>query len=288
MKSIYRALAIASLCGVLAFPPTTEARGRNNHSSNRPGNSAPASRPGNSGRPVNNRPQPQPSHGNHGGNNRPNPQPNYGNHGNHGNHGGNYRPNPRPDYGHHHGHNHGHGGFRPGPPPPPAHRPMLPPSTYYFRPGPPPMSYRPYAAWPTISSILGFRLGSAIGSVYGALMAGGYSVLASASDALYLNNVSMMNYVWPEAALTFNGAGALCGSEFISPSTFNDRMLFNNLYATLTANYGTPYNISNNGPYSSTISWWGPNGQYIRLNYSTGTGYDGITRFYTTLNFGVY
>lgn len=111
---------------------------------------------------------------------------------------------------------------------------------------------------------------------------------ATASDAVYLSNVSMMNVVWPDAALLYNSMGRLAGSEYIYTDLYDNPVVFNRVYRDLVARYGSPYAV-NRGVYGgSDISWWGPGGQYIRLSYSGGTASDGRFRYYTTLNFGVY
>lgn len=276
MKSIFKILTVASLCGALVLPMYGQGRGRNQNNTNRGQNTnAPASRPAHNGN-GGNRPASRPgqSGGNHNHGNISRPGNNSGGH--HQVPGADYRP------------NHHYDSYRPGPPPPPSRRPHLPAAIHFYRPTPPPLSFRPYAAWPSFSTILGFRIGSAIGSVVSSLAYTNYNVISTTSDAVYLNNVPMMNYIWPDAVLTFNSVGRLAGSEFISGNIYNDRSMYNSLYSGLCATYGSPYAINNSGPYSSEISWWGPDGQYIRLSYSPGAAYDGTTRFYTTLNFGVY
>ena len=308
MKGVFKIIAVATICGALVQPAFSQDRGRNNYNrGTNNGQSVPSKRPSSPQRPGNNQ---RPGHGNnhrpdqrpgHGNNHRPDQRPGRGNnhrpdqrpgHGN--NHRPDYRPDHRPGHNHdswnHHGVHDGrpHGHYRPGPPPPPAHRPYMPPHHAWYRPAPPPRAYRYYDAWPSFSTILGFRIGSAIASVVNSLAYTNYNVLASTADAVYLTGVPMMNYVWPDAVLTFNSVGRLAGSEFISYSPYADRSLFNRVYRELVLNYGTPYAVNNSGPYGSEVSWWGPDGQYIRLSFSNQSAYDGIPRFYTTLNFGVY
>ncbi len=281
MKSIFKILTVATLCGALVLPMSGQGRGRNQNNTNKGQNThAPASRPGQNhgGQNNNNKPASRPgqNHGGQNNNNKPAPHPGQNNGGHH--------QAPRPDY----RPNHNHGSYRPGTPPPPSRRPHLPAAMHFYRPTPPPPAFRPYRAWPSFSTILGFRIGSAIASVVSSLAYSNYNVISSTSDAVYLNNVPMMNYMWPDAVLTFNSVGRLAGSEFISGNIYNDRSMYNSLYSSLCATYGSPYAINNSGPYNSEISWWGPDGQYIRLSYSSGAAYDGTNRFYTTLNFGVY
>ncbi len=253
-------------------PDNRPGHGNNHKPDNRPGhgnNHRPDNRPGHNHRP------PQPPHG-HGNNHRPNnrpghnhrpPQPPHG-------HGNNHRPNNRP------GHNHR-------PPQPPhghaPHRPHMPGGWTHWRPAPPPPSYRPYAAWPRFSTVLGVRFGTSLALTLNALMSSGYNVVSSHNNTVYLRNVPMLGIYWPEATLCYTGSGRLSGSEFVSYNSYPDHALYNSVYSTLCANYGMPYSTS-----GMSAAWWGPEGQYIRLNYSSGIGVDGYTRYYTTLNFGIY
>ncbi len=114
-------------------------------------------------------------------------------------------------------------------------------------------------------------------------MSSGYNVVSSHNNTVYLRNVPMLGIYWPEATLCYTGSGRLSGSEFVSYNSYPDHALYNSVYSTLCANYGMPYSTS-----GMSAAWWGPEGQYIRLNYSSGIGVDGYTRYYTTLNFGIY
>ncbi|MDE6276907.1 MAG: hypothetical protein K2M06_02245 [Muribaculaceae bacterium] len=297
MKTITRLLIAAAICTSLIGSDASAAeRGRKeyNTGNSKPAQQHPQQRPGNNGQPshgkpnqggINNRPgnNHNPDNGNNhrpgNGNNKP------GNGNDHGyrpsgntGHGHNYpshtpsRP-PQPNFGHNHHH----------PAPRPPHRPHIPNGWGHWRPTPPPPSYRPYVSWPRFSTVLGVRFGTSLALTLNALLNSGYSVVGNYNNMVYLQNVPMLGVYWPEATLSYTGSGRLAGSEFINYSTWADFSLYNRLYGLLCGTYGSPYNNS-----GTSAAWWGPDGQYIRLNFASGIGADGRSRYYTTLNFGIY
>ena len=300
MRKIIRTAAALILCAAL-MTEGLEARGRkeyndnknrqeqmrrpgNNGSGNqnRPGNTRPGNNGGNHNRPGNNRP------GNNGGNhNRPGnnrPGNNGGNHNRPGNNhfrpGNNNRP-PQAGYrpGHHPGHRPGHD-FRPGP----VYRPHLPPPRPFYRPVPPP-HYRPVAPWRPFSTILGIALGSSINISINALINSGYNVAGYANDMVYLNNVSMLNMLWPDATLYYNSYGGLYSSEFVYYSPFYDMSRYNMVMNRLIGTYGQPASIQNTSA-GLTATWWGGNNNFIRLTYGSQYAGNGNLNYYTTLSFG--
>lgn len=153
----------------------------------------------------------------------------------------------------------------------------------HWRPTPPPHAYRPYAKWPRFSTVLGIRFGTTLALTIDALLNTGYNVIANYNNTVYLRNVPMLGFNWPEASLSYTTGGRLAGSEFVTYSTWADLSLYNRLYGQLCASYGSPYTVS-----GTSAAWWGPDGQYIRLNFGSGLASDGLNRYYTTLNFGIY
>lgn len=226
------------------------------------------------------------NNGNHNGNH------NNGNH--NGNHNGNshrpgYRPGNRPGNGY-------HPGYKPAPKPssrpghrprPPYHQswrpPMAPPPRPYFRPAPPPRAWRPTVVWPTFHTVLGVNFGTALNVSLNLLLNNGYTVDAYGNDCIYLSNVPMLNCYWPDATLYYGNNGLLSGS-FVYSSGVYDMNRYNNVYSMLTANYGTPYQINNNGA-SISATWWGGN-QFITLTYNNAYANNGSLRYFTTLTFG--
>ena len=246
------------------------------------------------------------NYGRPGGNNRPG-----GNHGgNYGRPGGNDRPGGnmghRPPAGRpHHGINHGgprpnydhyrwHSSFRPrGPrdrwydyyrynrwswyhPIAPPLRPWRPRVIWYYRPVIP-VGYRIYASAPIITGVLGLEFGTLLDASLNFLYYNGYSIDGYQDNVVYLRDVNMMGYSWPDVMLQYDNGGGLCYAEFVTSSTYQDDYRFNNLYSNLCSTYGTPIN-SGNGYYS----WYGGNQTgYINLNFAYDNG-----RYYTVMTLG--
>lgn len=276
-----RLYAIILLSAMLASPfceagaaergrrPQTSSQGQNHNSSNgRPSNN---NRPTGNGRPAGNS---RPSNG--GTNHKPN-RPNSGNHNtparppqN------NHRPPQTPP--HHHP--------KPTPPKPPHYGHHVPSGWHHhprpWRPATPPRHYRPYSGWPVFRTVLGITFGSTILATINGLIAQGYNATNYNGD-VYVNNVNILGVTWPYAVLSYNNAGALCASQFTNYTPTADPMLYNRMYQQLCNTYGAPYSSA-----GGTVSWWGPNNQYIRLSYGQGYTPAGEVAFSTTLNFGIY
>lgn len=94
-----------------------------------------------------------------------------------------------------------------------------------------------------------------------------------------MNNVTEMNYLWPDAALYYNN-GRLAGSQFTYPTPYYDMSRYSRLYNSFIDMYGFPVNQSNAGGLL-TSTWFGPSGKYITLSYNSQYG-----DYYTTLSFG--
>ena len=253
------------------------------------------------------------NNGNHGGGNY-RPGGNNGNRPGGGNYrpGGNNGNRPGGDMGHrpptgrpHHGINHGgprpnydhyrwHSSFRPrGPrdrwydyyrynrwswyhPIAPPLRPWRPRVIWYYRPVIP-TGYRIYASAPIITGVLGLEFGTLLDASLNYLYYNGYSIDGYQDNVVYLRDVNMMGYSWPDVMLQYDNGGGLCYAEFVTSSTYQDDYRFNNLYSNLCSTYGTPIN-SGNGYYS----WYGGNQTgYINLNFAYDNG-----RYYTVMTLG--
>lgn len=180
---------------------------------------------------------------------------------------------------------------RPAPAPqPPLSRPPMPP-TYrphqilmnpYARPVPPP-AWRPRPGGPSLSTILGIALGTAIDASLNYLFRNGYSVNGYNSDVVYLRNVNQLNYVWPEAALYYNGYG-LAGSRFMYSTPYYNLNRYQTVYADLVRLYGPPaQSFSRNGGYAAI--WFGIGNDYVQLQFEP-QYINGIQSYLTTLSFG--
>ena len=285
----------------------------------RPGNSGqlnstrPQQRPGNSGQLNSTRPQQRPGNsgqingtrpGNMGqGSSRPNnnfrPGSSHGNnHNQKPNGGSNFRPDNKPGN-FHPGNNHPGGGPVHGPehgyrPPRPHHqnfygpgpvRPYMPPRFAWHRPAPP-SYWRPSPGWRPFHSILGITLGTTLNLTLNSLINSGYTITSYGTNSIFVQNVPMLNMMWPDAELFYNNAGGLCGSEFIYSTPYYDMNRYNSTFSLLTGTYGQPISIQNTSSGMEAM-WWGTNNQFIRLAYMSDYAQNGSIRYFTTLSFGI-
>lgn len=309
MKKIYRTITALLLC-IALLCPTLDAQTRGRDRGGGGGNRThqPASRPGQGGNSHGNRPgqgsrPTQPNRPSQGNNNRPG----QGNH-NRPSQGNNNRPGNRPGQGNHNrppqqnwrpGNDRPGGpggpGYRHDRPPRPDHsyrpgghhgpmRPHMRPPRPFHRPVPPP-AWRPMPGWRPFHSILGVTLGTAFNISINALINSGYTVSSYGNNQIYLNNVPMLNLMWPDAIMYYNPAGQLYGSQFVYSSPGYNMTQYNMAYTSLANAYGAPYSLQNvaNG---IEASWWGPDNQFIRLSYVSDYANNGSLRYYTTLSFG--
>lgn len=298
MRILLKVLSLLLCVSLVAMP--ADARGRNNGhnnqgqsqssrrqpSANNQGGQRPGGNQGNHGqRPGGN----QGNHGQH-------PGGNQGNHGGPGNgHGGNNQFNPGP--GPHPG---GGNQFNPGPgprpgggpgygyvPPRPPHRPYMPARPMPYRPPMPPPGFRPAPGVSLFGSILGVTIGTAIGVTMDYLIGHGYDVTGYTNDAVYVNNVSQLNMLWPNATLYYGAGGVLQGSEFVYSTPYFDQGRYNMAYSSLIRSYGAPVSTIPLQGGGIRVNWFGYNGQYVSLQYQQAIAYDGSYRYFTTLSFGI-
>ena len=237
--------------------------------------------------------------GNHGGNYRPGD--NRGNHrpgGNYGHGGPQHRPHhgginhggPRPDYNRYRWTS----SFRPrvrhdrwydyyrynrwswrAPIAPPV-RMWRPRVVWYYRPVIP-VGFRYYASAPIITGVLGLEFGTYLDASLNFLYYNGYNIDGYQDNVVYLRDVQMMGYSWPDVMLQYDNGGGMCYAQFTTSSSYQDNYRFDNLYHSLCNTYGSPIR-GNNGEFS----WYGGNGTgYINLYFNYDAG-----RYYTVLTFG--
>lgn len=237
--------------------------GSTSHGDRPSGNNRPGSRPNGNGvpgnRPVNN-------------DNRPGKRPE-----------GNNRPVNRPHAGSGHRHDHGvpahHHSARPTPPPPPRHVHW----PRYHRPVPPP-HYVYSGHGPSFRTILGMVLGTAYNVSLNYLYSNGYTVVGSGDNTIYLNNVSQMNYNWPDVVLHYNN-GLLNSSQYIHACGWRDMTRYNSLYNNFCAQYGAPASVNCSGSVMNA-TWFGYDGRFVTIQYAPGYLANGGSCYYTTLTFG--
>ncbi len=171
------------------------------------------------------------------------------------------------------------GNYRPGVGRPPMHAGFRPGGAWH-RPVPP-RGWRPGGRRvPAFRSILGINFGLSIGLSLQALQASNYIVDGYNGNEVYLTNVPMQGYYWPSATMYYNNGG-LVGSQFVYPSTGYDMARYNGVYNSLYNAYGAP--VVTNG---AQVTWFGGNNEFITLNFMPVVS-GGVSRFYTTLSFGI-
>jgi hypothetical protein len=95
----------------------------------------------------------------------------------------------------------------------------------------------------------------------------------------------MLNLLWPDGVLYYNTAGNLYGSQFMYSTPSWDMSRYNQAYAMLVNNYGSPISMQNTGN-GVEVTWWGSNNQFITLSYAPEYAYNGTLRYFTKLSFG--
>ena len=264
-----------------------QAIGQGHNTNRRPGNmgqgsqSRPNVRPGNNGSAIGNGASARPNGSlrpgnNHGNVNRPNgggmnrpPHDGGISGGPMGNHRPDFRPNhPAPP--HYHGHGPGH--------------PNRYPYYGWHRPAPP-VHWRPAPGWRPFRSVLGINFGTTIGLSLNFLINNGISIASYGTNDIYVSNVPMLGLNWPDAELFYNDMGGLCGSRFIYSTGYYDLNRYNMAYASLVNGYGAPISIQNTAS-GMEATWWGTDGQFIRLAFTADYAIGGGLRYFTTLSFG--
>ncbi len=164
-----------------------------------------------------------------------------------------------------------HGGLRPGMRCPPViswHRPI------------PPRRWRPSRRVPVVSSVFGIAFGTAFDVSLSHLYAANYAVSGYGGNEVYLANVPVQGYYWPEATLYY-GNGGLSASRFFYSTVAYDMRRYNDVYNSLYSSYGAPVSVNN-----MSVTWFGGNNGYITLDYLPMSGASGL-RYYTTLTLGI-
>ena len=157
----------------------------------------------------------------------------------------------------------------------PPYRPWRPRIVWYYRPVIP-VGYNYYVSAPLITGVLGLEFGTYLDASLNYLYYNGYNIDGYQDNVVYLRDVQILGYSWPDVMLQYDNDGGMCYAEFATSSTYQDNYRFNNLYNSLCSTYGTP--IQNNGYYS----WYGGNGTgFVNLHFTRDNG-----RYYTVLTFG--
>ena len=151
-----------------------------------------------------------------------------------------------------------------------VHRPVVPAGWVWYSPA------------PRIYRVLGIQFGTVFSVSINHLFTYGYNIDGYYDNVIYLRDVPMLNYSWPNVMLNYAPGGGLASAMFSNSFAFRDLAMYNRLYNTLCGTYGSPVDARTT-PYEGTVSWWGGEGQgYVTLTYYT----DQNGRFYTNLTIG--
>ena len=140
-------------------------------------------------------------------------------------------------------------------------------------------------AWRPFRTILGIALGATINNSLNYLLRNGYVASLYGNNTIYVNNVPMLNMMWPNAVMYYNNMGGLCGSRFIFSSGFYDMTRYNSVYSSLVSAYGPPFSVQNTAS-GIEATWWGTGNQFITLSFYPQYTASGSVAYYTTLAFG--
>lgn len=163
----------------------------------------------------------------------------------------------------------------------PPYRPWRPTPWVVHRPVVP-AGWVWYSSAPRIYRVLGIQFGTVFSVSINHLFTYGYNIDGYYDNVIYLRDVPMLNYSWPNVMLNYAPGGGLASAMFSNSFAFRDLAMYNRLYNTLCGTYGSPVDARTT-PYEGTVSWWGGGGQgYVTLTYYT----DQNGRFYTNLTIG--
>ena len=163
----------------------------------------------------------------------------------------------------------------------PPYRPWRPTPWVVHRPVVP-AGWVWYSSAPRIYRVLGIQFGTVFSVSINHLFTYGYNIDGYYDNVIYLRDVPMLNYSWPNVMLNYASGGGLASAMFSNSFAFRDLAMYNRLYNTLCGTYGSPVDARTT-PYEGTVSWWGGEGQgYVTLTYYT----DQNGRFYTNLTIG--
>ena len=150
------------------------------------------------------------------------------------------------------------------------HRPPIPYGWHY------------YVGAPRISTVLGLTFGALWATSLDYLYDMGYAIDGYYNNVIYLRDIPMLNYTWPDVMLNYGTSGGFTSAQFAYSSEYRNLDRFNSLYNSLCNTYGDPVESSITTT-EGTVSWWGGEGQgYVTLSYNS----DSTGRFYTYLSIG--
>ena len=167
-----------------------------------------------------------------------------------------------------------HGAFVPPPP-----RPYRPRYVSIYAPVRP-YGWTPRYGVPLIDGVLGLTFGTFYDAALNYLYDMNYAIDGWANDLVYLRDVPVMRFTWPDAMIRFDSYRRMNYVQLVYSSPYYDRSRLRSLYSDLCVTYGSPVSFRDDA--LTQVSWYGGDGRgYVTLRYNNVNG-----RYYTTLSFG--
>lgn len=167
-----------------------------------------------------------------------------------------------------------HGAFVPPPP-----RPYRPRYVSVYAPVRP-YGWTPRYGVPLIDGVLGLTFGTLYDAALNYLYDMNYAIDGWANDLVYLRDVPVMRFTWPDAMIRFDNYRRMNYVQLVYSSPYYDRSRLRSLYSDLCVTYGSPVSFRDDA--LTQVSWYGGDGRgYVTLRYDNVNG-----RYYTTLSFG--
>ena len=152
-------------------------------------------------------------------------------------------------------------------------------SLWWYRPVIP-VGFTPLTGCPIVDGIIGLYFGTAYDASLNFLYYNGYNIDGYYDNVIYLDNVNLFGYTWPDVMLNYDPVSGLNYAQFSYYMTYDDVYRYNQLYSTMYRTYGRPVQVVS-GLFPA-VTWVGGDGRgYVTLsrNYNNG-------RFYTSVSFG--
>ncbi len=160
----------------------------------------------------------------------------------------------------------------------PPHRPHRP-TLWFYRPTIP-VAFAPITGAPVVDGILGLFFGTVYSSSLDYLYYNGYTIDGYYDNMVYLRDVDLYGYSWPDVQLQFDPTTGLSYAQFAYSTATIDRYRYNRLYSDLCATYGQPVAVM--GGNFPQVTWVGGDSRgFVTLSLNNAGG-----RFYTSLSFG--
>lgn len=161
----------------------------------------------------------------------------------------------------------------------PPYRPWRPQVWVYTRPAIP-YGWAPYRYAPIVDGILGLYFGTLYNETLNFLYYNNYTIDGYYDGTVYVRDVDLFGYAWPDVELRYDDYNALNYAQFSYSMGYCDMGRYNAIYRLMCDNYGRPVMVVS-GAYPR-VTWIGGDSRgYITLSMN---GADG--RWYTSLSFG--